>query len=186
MGGLQRVYLLSRTEPLVQGACLCKEVGFRCTHCRGACPWPLVSAGTSAGVLATPATDLPASAHIRRPVHLCLLSPHTPATHTVLMEPENMPTYACAYAILCPNSLCIIGKLRPPRGRDWFRAQFVGRRGFPAGSAIKNSPASAGDAGNAGSVPELGRFPWRRKWQPMPVFLPGESHGQKRLAGCSP
>ena len=28
--------------------------------------------------------------------------------------------------------------------------------------------------------------PWRRKWQPTPVFLPGESHGQKSLAGYSP
>ena len=27
---------------------------------------------------------------------------------------------------------------------------------------------------------------WRRKWQPTPVLLPGESHGQKSLAGCSP
>ena len=26
---------------------------------------------------------------------------------------------------------------------------------------------------------------WRRKWQPTPVFLPGESHGQKSLAGYS-
>ena len=29
-------------------------------------------------------------------------------------------------------------------------------------------------------------FPWRRKWQPTPVFLPGESHGQRSLAGYSP
>ena len=28
--------------------------------------------------------------------------------------------------------------------------------------------------------------PWRRKWQPTPVFLPGESHGQKNLVGYSP
>ena len=27
---------------------------------------------------------------------------------------------------------------------------------------------------------------WRRKWQPTPVFLPGESHGQRSLAGHSP
>ena len=27
---------------------------------------------------------------------------------------------------------------------------------------------------------------WRRKWQPTPVFLPGESRGQKSLAGYSP
>ena len=27
---------------------------------------------------------------------------------------------------------------------------------------------------------------WRRKWQPTPVFLPGESHEQRSLVGCSP
>ena len=36
-------------------------------------------------------------------------------------------------------------------------------------------------------VQPLGREdPWRRKWQPIPVFLPGESHGQRSLAGYSP
>ena len=33
----------------------------------------------------------------------------------------------------------------------------------------------------------LGRkIPWRREWQPTPVFLPGKFHGQRSLAGCSP
>ena len=27
---------------------------------------------------------------------------------------------------------------------------------------------------------------WRRKWQPTPVFLPGQSHGRRSLVGCSP
>ena len=34
--------------------------------------------------------------------------------------------------------------------------------------------------------PWVGNIPWRRKWQPTPVFLPGESHGQRSLAGYSP
>ena len=45
---------------------------------------------------------------------------------------------------------------------------------------IKNPSANAGDGG---LTPGLGRFPWRRKWPPTPVFLPGESHGQKSLVG---
>ena len=32
----------------------------------------------------------------------------------------------------------------------------------------------------------VGKNPWRRAWQPIPVFLPGESHGQRSLAGYSP
>ena len=34
--------------------------------------------------------------------------------------------------------------------------------------------------------PWVGKIPWRRKWQPTPVFLPGESHGQRSLEGYSP
>ena len=34
--------------------------------------------------------------------------------------------------------------------------------------------------------PLVGKIPWRREWQPTPVFLPGESHGQRSLAGYSP
>ena len=34
--------------------------------------------------------------------------------------------------------------------------------------------------------PWVRKIPWRRAWQPIPVFLPGESHGQRRLADYSP
>ena len=37
-----------------------------------------------------------------------------------------------------------------------------------------------------GFSPWAGKMPWRRKWQPTPVFLPGESHGQRSLGGYSP
>ena len=34
--------------------------------------------------------------------------------------------------------------------------------------------------------PWVRKIPWRRKWQPTPVFLLGKSHGQKSLVGYSP
>ena len=34
--------------------------------------------------------------------------------------------------------------------------------------------------------PWVGKIHWRRAWQPTPVFLAGESHGQRSLGGCSP
>ena len=37
-----------------------------------------------------------------------------------------------------------------------------------------------------GLIPRSGRFPWRREWQPTPVFLPREFHGQRSLVGYSP
>ena len=36
---------------------------------------------------------------------------------------------------------------------------------------------SACQEGDMDLIPGSGRFPWRRKWQPTPVFLPGKSHG---------
>ena len=55
--------------------------------------------------------------------------------------------------------------------------------GFPGGSVSK---ASACNVGDMGSIPGSERYPWRRKWQPTPAFLPGESHGQRSLVGFSP
>ena len=49
----------------------------------------------------------------------------------------------------------------------------------------KESACNVEDTGGAGSIPGLGRFPWRRKWQLTLVFLPGESHGQRSLVGYS-
>ena len=37
-----------------------------------------------------------------------------------------------------------------------------------------------------GFDPGVRRIPWKRKWQPTPVLLPGESHGQRSLVGYSP
>ena len=41
----------------------------------------------------------------------------------------------------------------------------------------KNPLGNAGDARDAGSIPWSGRFPWSRKWQPTPVFLPEKFQG---------
>ena len=53
--------------------------------------------------------------------------------------------------------------------------------GFPNGS---DSKESAFDAGDLGSIPEL-EDPLKKDWLPTPVFLPGESHRQRSLAGYS-
>ena len=53
-------------------------------------------------------------------------------------------------------------------------------------SRFTESKASACNVGEPGLIPGSGRFPWRRKWQPTPVLLPGESHGGRSLVGCSP
>ena len=47
---------------------------------------------------------------------------------------------------------------------------------------IKNPPANAGDTGDRFN-PWVRKIPWRRKWQPTLVFLPGKSHGQRSPVG---
>ena len=54
---------------------------------------------------------------------------------------------------------------------------------FPDGSEDKKSACNARDTGDSGSIPGLRRSPWRKKWQPPPVFLPGKSHGRRILVG---
>ena len=55
--------------------------------------------------------------------------------------------------------------------------------GLPSGSDDKESASNAEDLG---VIPGWGRSPRERNGNPAPVFLPGEFHGQRRLAGYSP
>ena len=50
---------------------------------------------------------------------------------------------------------------------------------------VKNPSANPGDIREVEFDPWVGKIPWRRAWQPALVFLPGESHGQRSLAGYS-
>ena len=54
---------------------------------------------------------------------------------------------------------------------------------FSGGSDVK---ASAPNAGDLGLIPGSGRSPGEGKWQPIPILLPGESHGGRSLVGYSP
>ena len=53
--------------------------------------------------------------------------------------------------------------------------------GFAGNSDGKESACNVGDLG---SIPGLGRFPWRREKLPTPVFWPGEFYGQYSPWGC--
>ena len=57
---------------------------------------------------------------------------------------------------------------------------------FPGGASGKELTCQCGRCKRHGFNPWLRKIPWRRAWQPTPVFLPGESHGQRSLEGCSP
>ena len=53
-------------------------------------------------------------------------------------------------------------------------------------SGCSDGKESTCNPGDTGFDPWIGMILWRRKWQHTPVFLPGESHGQRSLAGYSP
>ena len=58
--------------------------------------------------------------------------------------------------------------------------------GFPGGASGKEPCCKCRTHKRHGFKPLVGKIPWRRAWQPTPQLLPGESHGQRILAGYSP
>ena len=62
------------------------------------------------------------------------------------------------------------------KGRQW--RELSASLGFPGGSAVRICRQGR----RQGFHPCFGKIPWRRAQQPTPVFLPGESHGQRSLA----
>ena len=57
--------------------------------------------------------------------------------------------------------------------------------GFPSGISGEESTCQCRRHKRCRFDPYVGKIPWRREWQPTPVFLPGESLGQRSLADYS-
>ena len=79
-----------------------------------------------------------------------------------------LPLPSC-FTLISPNNLLILFSLS--------------RRGFSGGSVVKNPHASCR---RCSFNPWVRKIPWRRSWQPTPVFLLGESYGQRSLTGYGP
>ena len=88
----------------------------------------------------------------------------TPATHNLPDCPANTGT--CEYTM---RSFHTLNAQRPGRG----------------GQERLRSKEFACQCSRYRLDPWIGKIPWRRKWQPTAVFLPGKSHGQKGLVGYS-
>ena len=58
--------------------------------------------------------------------------------------------------------------------------------GFPDSTNGKEPDCRCRRHKRCGFDPWAGKMPWRRAWQPIPIFLPGESHRQRSLVGYSP
>ena len=88
-------------------------------------------------------------------------------------------TFACL-CLPCPSSLC-----------SWWRGWTWGTRLIPRlllviWSLVAQMVRICLQCRRPGFHPWVRKIPWRREWQPTPVLLPGQSHGQRSLVGYSP
>ena len=56
--------------------------------------------------------------------------------------------------------------------------------GFPGGARSKEPSWQCRRHERCGFGPRVRKIPWRRAWQPTPVFLPRKSYGERSLVGC--
>ena len=69
-----------------------------------------------------------------------------------------------------------------PTQADSLPTELSEKPNFPGGS---DSKSVCLQCGRPGFNPWVGKIPWRRKWQPTPVLLPGKSHGRRSLVSYS-
>ena len=116
----------------------------------------------------------------------------------------QLPRPLCASCVFCsqrprgvPARVCLPAEPgRPPSPAGHAPAPLDTRAGFlslhpaglgcPGGARGKEPACRCRRCKRLRFDPWVGKTPWRRKWQPTPVFLPGECHGQRSLAGYSP
>ena len=114
---------------------------------------------------------------------------HTPSQDHQI-EPDDWRSWAVNYPprlLHFPPSLSSGLIQRGYKGDLFFHWKYLGSSvSFPGGPSGKEPPCQCRRQKRWGFAPWVRKIPWRRTWQPTPVFLPGESHGQRSLAGCSP
>ena len=67
-----------------------------------------------------------------------------------------------------------------------YKGLFIPLHELPSGHNAKGSACQRRRCERCGFDPWVGKIPWSRKWQPTPVFLPGEFHGQRSLVDYHP
>ena len=92
--------------------------------------------------------------------HYC----HSPSSLEIYRTPTQNTTRLVTTTTPLPTLKCCVVTIILSQGLPWWLLQ-CRRPGFD---------------------PWVGKIPWRRKWQPTPVFLPGNSHGPRSLVGYRP
>ena len=114
-------------------------------------------------------------------VNLSSLSPNR-ADVGLNFQPDKVPCFSPwsrgLLLLFSPKNQWVFKCQR--RTRSFFTPHLEVDEGFPRGSVVKSQ------CRRGGFDPGVRKIPWRRKWQPTPVFLLGKSHGLSSLAGYSP
>ena len=104
---------------------------------------------------------------------------------TLLTELDNIKTESLAMGrvriLVYWLALLVLSEVITYKGSPDPLPYSPGIPGSSSSSAAKNSPAVRGSRFD----PWAGNIPWRRKWQLIPLFLPGKSHGQRSLVSYS-
>ena len=101
-------------------------------------------------------------------ISIIYFSKATPATSQFLKQTRHSPTSLFPYALPAVSEMLFFPQLS---------------MGFHGGSDRKSVCLQCW---RPGFNPWVRKIPWRRKWQPTPVLLPGKPHGQRSLVGYRP
>ena len=117
------------------------------------------------------------------------LSPGSLSTKNIWLGMKNPPQGWCPWRVPLESLYFVFISIKTHKSLGfgnlpWY--DFISILYPIGGAVVKNLPADAGDTRDMNLIPGLGRFPWRRKWQPTLVFLPGKFHRQRSLLGYSP
>ena len=118
------------------------------------------------------------------------------------MSKASVPQYLCLnwsvnrssdHGILINNSSLLLSYPHTPQPSvdtqthtNKYTLGYVTRWAFPGGTSGKEPTCQCRNLKGCGFDPCIWKIPWRRAWQPTPVFLPGEFHGYRSLAGYNP
>ena len=108
----------------------------------------------------------------------------------------SLEGFQCWYILCCVLDTCESGELlnkmrcRHPlicwKSHPQIQIITITEGDFPFGASGKDPVCQCRRFKRCGFNPWVRKIPWRRAYQPTPIFLPGESNGQRSLVSCSP